>query len=311
MIAHRQSIATQHRQSIPRQPVAPAALAPVELDPVDLHAEDPEFPDGPDDPTPADAVEVAHPVADEVTVSLLSQMRYDPDPARRREARDTLVEHQRPFADFLARRFRNRGEPLEDLRQVAAVGLIKAIDGFDLERGTSFAAYAIPTILGELRRHFRDKGWSIRVPRRLQELRADIAAATEQLSQELGRNPTAADLAEALGRTEEEISEGLKAAQAYSGTSLQAPLRQDGDQATLGDLVAQDENGYEVVEARESLRTAIHSLPERQRRILGLRFYHQLTQVEIAAELGISQMHVSRLLSRSLDRMREQLQLAS
>jgi RNA polymerase sigma-B factor len=244
------------------------------------------------------------------TMELLRTMAGDPNPRARARAREELIEQQRPFADFLARRFRNRGEPLEDLCQVAAIGLIKAIDGFDVERGSSFAGYAIPTILGELRRHFRDKGWNVRVPRRLQELRTQIAAVTEPLTQELGRAPTTHDLAEALGLTEDEIREGLAAAQAYSATSLQTPVHREDDGPTLADLVAHEDGGYEVVEARESLRTLLGSLPERERRILGLRFYSQLTQSEIAAELGISQMHVSRLLSRSLGSLRDQLQPA-
>jgi RNA polymerase sigma-B factor len=253
----------------------------------------------------------AHPAGtDPHTLHLLHTMSSDPDPRARARAREELIEQQRPFADFLARRFRNRGEPLEDLCQVAAIGLIKAIDGFDIERGSSFAGYAIPTILGELRRHFRDKGWNVRVPRRLQELRTQIAAVTEPLTQELGRAPTTHDLAEALGLSEEEIREGLAAAQAYSATSLQTPVHREDDGPTLADLVAHEDGGYEVVEARESLRLLLGSLPERERRILGLRFYSQLTQSEIAAELGISQMHVSRLLSRSLGSLRDQLQPA-
>ncbi len=270
-------------------------------------------------PTPDDHVEPAldgletetpHTGTDPHTLDLLRTMSADPDPRARARAREELIEQQRPFADFLARRFRNRGEPLEDLCQVAAIGLIKAIDGFDIERGSSFAGYAIPTILGELRRHFRDKGWNVRVPRRLQELRTQIAAVTEPLTQELGRAPTTHDLAEALGLSEDEIREGLAAAQAYSATSLQTPVHREDDGPTLADLVAHEDGGYEVVEARESLRMLLGSLPERERRILGLRFYSQLTQSEIAAELGISQMHVSRLLSRSLGSLRDQLQAA-
>ena len=250
-----------------------------------------------------------HAPSDVRTMQLLDTLRTDPDPCRRQRAREDLIELQQPFADFLARRFRNRGEPLEDLRQVATIGLIKAVDGFDPERGSGFAGYAIPTILGELRRHFRDRGWNIRVPRRLQELRSELAAASERLTHELGRTPTTADLAEELGIDECDVREGLRAAQAYSGTSLSTPVSRDGV-TTLADLVAREESGYDVVEARQTLSLALAELPERERRILGLRFYHQLTQVEIADELGISQMHVSRLLSRSLDTMREHLQLA-
>ena len=263
-------------------------------------------PSVPSSPT-ADPVSLG---TDPQTVLLLTRMSGSTDPEQRCRARDELIEQQRPFAEFLARRFRNRGEPLEDLYQVAALGLIKAVDGFDPARGSSFVGYAVPTILGELRRHFRDKGWNVRVPRRLQELRTQIAAVTEPLTHQLGRPPSTADLAETLGLPEDEIREGLVAAQAYSATSLQAPLNREGDGPTLADLVCHEDDGYEVVEARESLRPLLAGLPERERRILGLRFYSQLTQSEIAAELGISQMHVSRLLSRSLGAMRDQLRPA-
>jgi RNA polymerase sigma-B factor len=232
------------------------------------------------------------------------------DPRLRGRAREALIELHQPLARFLARRFRNRGQPLDDLYQVAAIGLIKAVDGFDPNRGTNFASYAIPTIVGELRRHFRDEGWNVRVPRRLQELRAEIIAITEPLTHELGRAPTSADLAQALKVGEQEVREGLTAAQAYSSTSLSTPLHRDDDRATLADLVAHEDGGYDVVEARESLRRLVRGLPRRERRILGLRFFGQLTQSEIAAEVGISQMHVSRLLSSTLDSLREQLQPA-
>lgn len=244
------------------------------------------------------------------TLELLALRARTEDPKIRARLRNEVIELQRPFADCLARRFRNCGEPLEDLRQTAAVGLIKAIDGFDLERGRSFTAYAVPTILGELRRHFRDKGWDVRVPRRMQELRAEIVSITELLTHSLGRVPTVADLANELGISEDEVHEGVLAARAYSASSLQAPLHSKDDGATLADLVSHEDGGYEVVEARESLRTVIEDLPERERRILGLRFFHQLTQSEIAEELGISQMHVSRLLRQLLGVLRTRLELA-
>jgi RNA polymerase sigma-B factor len=243
-------------------------------------------------------------------VELLALRANTEDPKVRARLRNEVIELQRPFADCLARRFRNCGEPLEDLRQTAAVGLIKAIDGFDLERGRSFTAYAVPTILGELRRHFRDKGWDVRVPRRMQELRAEIVSSTELLTHSLGRVPTVADLARELGISEDEVHEGVLAARAYSASSLQAPLHSKDDGSTLADLVAHEDGGYEVVEARQSLRTVIEDLPERERRILGLRFFHQLTQSEIAEELGISQMHVSRLLRQLLGILRARLELA-
>lgn len=253
-------------------------------------------------PSGTDAVEAR-------TIALLTRMASTDDPRLRRRIREEVIEFRRPYADFLARRFRHRGEPLEDLRQVAAVGLIKAIDGFDVSRGCSFTAYATPTILGELRRHFRDKGWNMRVPRRLQELRAEIIAATETLTQQLGRGLTTADIAREIGVTEDEVREGISASRAYSAASLQTPVHREEDSAPLSELIAQEDVGFEVVEARESLRSVVGRLPERERRILGLRFFHQLTQSEIAAELGISQMHVSRILSRSLGSLRESMEM--
>jgi len=243
---------------------------------------------------------------DRHSIALFATLSTSPDPARRHRAREQLIEMHAGFAEYLARRFRNRGEPMDDLRQVAMIGLIKAIDGFDARRGNGFASYAVPTILGELRRHFRDKGWNVRVPRRLQELGAEITGVSEWLTQELGRTPTTLDIADALSVSEDDVREGLFAAHAYSATSLNAPLRHD-DDGSLSDLVAEDEDGYERAEATVVLRQLIPRLPTRERRIIGLRFYHQLTQSEIAAELGISQMHVSRLLSRSLTCLREEL----
>lgn len=241
------------------------------------------------------------------TADLLHVISSSPDPAERDRARTELIELQLPFAAFLARRFRHRGESLDDLYQVAALGLIKAIDGFDTARGDSFSGYAIPTILGELRRHFRDKGWAVRVPRPMQELRAEIVRTTELLIQELGRQPSPRDLAEALGVTEAEICRALTAAQAYTTDSLHGAPQGDCERPRLLDLLHDHEPGYDVVEARQCLGRALMSLPERERRILGLRFFCQLTQCEIAAELGISQMHVSRLLARSLSWLRSEL----
>jgi len=244
------------------------------------------------------------------TTALFTELVASDDPLERAAAREELLRIHLSLADFLARRFRNRGEPMDDLRQVAAMGLIKAVDGYDPSRGTTFRSYAIPTVLGELRRHFRDKGWQVRAPRRLQELRADIIAAREPLTQQLGRPPSTAELATAMRLTEAEVGEGLLAAQAYSAASLQSPAGREDDGATLADLISSDEQGFDLVEARETLRAVLRGLPDRERRILGLRFFHQLSQSEISVELGISQMHVSRLLSRSLGYLRGQLELA-
>ena len=228
------------------------------------------------------------------------------DPAHRR-ARDELVTLHLPLVHFLARRFRDRGEPLEDLVQVGTIGLIKAVDRFDPQRGVEFSTYATPTIVGEIKRHFRDKGWAIRVPRRLQELRISLGQATAELSQKSGRAPTLAELATHLGISEDEVIEGLEGAQAYSTTSLDAQVGgDDGDgSASLVDRLGSDDLDLEAVEYRESLKPLLAALPSRERRILALRFFHGMTQSEIADEVGISQMHVSRLLAKSLATLRE------
>ncbi len=229
------------------------------------------------------------------------------DPARQR-VRDALVEQHLPLVEHLARRFRNRGEPYGDLVQVATIGLIKSVDRFDLERGVEFSTYATPTIVGEIKRHFRDKGWAVRVPRRLQELRLSLSAATSELSQRNGRSPTVAELATHLEISEEEVLEGLESANAYSTLSLDAGDQGgDEDQMAVVDTLGVDDEGLEGVEYRESLKPMLERLPAREKKILLLRFFRGMTQSEIAAEVGISQMHVSRLLARTLAQLREGL----
>ena len=221
--------------------------------------------------------------------------------------RDELVRMHLPLVEYLARRFRNRGEPLEDLVQVATIGLIKSVDRFDLERGVEFSTYATPTIVGEIKRHFRDKGWAIRVPRRLQELKLTLTKATGELSQTLGRSPTVAELAKHLGLQEEEILEGLESANAYSAVSLDATDSGDDDTPAVSDSLGMIDEALEGVEYRESLKPLLDKLPPREKKILVLRFFGNMTQSQIAAELGISQMHVSRLLARTLAQLREGL----
>jgi len=228
----------------------------------------------------------------------LADMAED-DPARAR-LRDDLVEAHLPLVEYLARRFRNRGEPLDDLIQVATIGLIKSVDRFDLERAVEFSTYATPTIVGEIKRHFRDKGWAIRVPRRLQELKLSLTKATSELSQKNGRSPTVAELAKHLEMTEEEILEGLESANAYSAVSLDAPDGGDDDSPAVADSLGIIDESLEGVEYRESLKPLLEKLPPREKRILLLRFFGNMTQSQIASELGISQMHVSRLLARTL-----------
>jgi RNA polymerase sigma-B factor len=230
----------------------------------------------------------------------------DEDPAKK-PLRDRLVEMHLPLVEYLARRFRNRGEPLDDLIQVATIGLIKAVDRFDTDRGVEFSTYATPTIVGEIKRHFRDKGWAIRVPRRLQELKLALTKATGEMSQTLGRSPTVAELAAHLELSEEEILEGLESAGAYSTISLEAPDGDDGEGLALADTLGVMDDALEGVEYRESLKPLLEKLPPREKKILMLRFFRGMTQSQIAVEIGISQMHVSRLLARTLTQLREGL----
>ncbi|MFN2539145.1 MAG: RNA polymerase sigma factor SigF [Mycobacteriales bacterium] len=229
------------------------------------------------------------------------------DDASRARLRDELVELHLPLVEYLARRFRNRGEMLDDLVQVATIGLIKSVDRFDLERGVEFSTYATPTIVGEIKRHFRDKGWAIRVPRRLQELKLALTKATSELSQRNGRAPTVHELAEHLGLSEEEVLEGLESANAYSAVSLDAPDGGDDDSPAVADSLGMVDEALEGVEYRKSLKPLLEKLPAREKRILMLRFFGGMTQSQIAAELGISQMHVSRLLARTLAQLRDGL----
>ncbi len=227
------------------------------------------------------------------------------DPGRAR-LRDRTIEAWVPLAQHLARRYGGRGEPVDDLVQVAVVGLIKAVDRFQADRGVDFAGFAIPTVVGEIKRHFRDRTWAIRVPRRLQELRLEITAANNALTHSLGRAPTVADVALHLGITEEQVLEGLEGARAYNTTSLSTPLSEDGG-TSLGDTLGGDDHGFELAELRIALGPAMSTLDEREQRILALRFHGNLTQTEIADHIGISQMHVSRLLTKALAKLRRQL----
>ncbi|AQS71702.1 RNA polymerase sigma factor SigF [Streptomyces pactum] len=222
------------------------------------------------------------------------------------ELRNRLVRMYLPLVEHLARRFRNRDEPLDDLAQVATIGLIKSVDRFDPERGVEFSTYATPTVVGEIKRHFRDKGWAVRVPRRLQELRLALTTATAELSQEQGRPPTVHELATKLSISEEEVLEGLESANAYSTLSLDVPDTDD-ESPAVADTLGVEEEALEGVEYRESLKPLLESLPPREKRILLLRFFGNMTQSQIAQEIGISQMHVSRLLARTLAQLRERL----
>ncbi|MEW1718690.1 RNA polymerase sigma factor SigF [Streptomyces sp. NPDC093109] len=227
--------------------------------------------------------------------------------------RNTLVELNLALVKFAASRFRSRSEPMEDIVQVGTIGLIKAIDRFELSRGVEFPTFAMPTIIGEIKRFFRDTSWSVRVPRRLQELRLDLAKAGDELAQQLDRAPTVGELADRLGLTHEEIVEGLTASNAYTASSLDAqPTDSDGDgngENALADRIGYEDNGLEGIEYVESLKPLIAGLPSRDRKILSLRFVANMTQSEIGEELNLSQMHVSRLLSRTLRTLRRGLTL--
>ncbi len=225
---------------------------------------------------------------------------------RDRAVREELVGIHLPLVEYLARRFRNRGEPLEDLVQVGTIGLLKAIDRFDLDREVEFSTYATPTIVGELKRHFRDKVWAVRVPRRLQELNLSLTKVVAELSQEIGRSPTVRELADKMRLSEEEVLEGLDTSNAYAVVSLDAPAGGE-DTPSVSEHIGTEDESLEALEYRAALGPIIAELPERERRILYLRFFRGMTQSQIAERLGISQMHVSRLLNRTLGLLRERL----
>jgi RNA polymerase sigma-B factor len=219
-------------------------------------------------------------------------------------ARERLVARFLPLARQLARRYGKTGESMDDLIQVASLGLVKAIDRYELDRGTAFSSFAVPTILGEIKRHFRDTGWTLRVPRAVQERRMKVNRAIPVLTARLGRSPTTAEIAEQIQATSEEVLEALEAAVAYEPVSLDATPGADEDE-TWAQSVGGDDPGYELVEHSATLSPALRALPERERLIVHMRFVQDMTQSEIAARIGISQMHVSRLIRKALEAMRE------
>lgn len=224
---------------------------------------------------------------------------------RRSDVRDELVTMHLPLVHHLARRYRDRGESIDDLVQVGTVGLIKAVDRFDRSRGVEFSTFATPTILGEIKRHFRDTTWAVRVPRRLQELQAQATASSDELTRTLHRSPTVRELAEAIGVSEDEVLQALEARHAYNASSLDAGSSDESDGAApIADRFGAVDPQFELVEYRETLRPLLDRLPDRERRIVMLRFFHNLSQTQIAEEMGMSQMHVSRLLARALEQLR-------
>jgi RNA polymerase sigma-B factor len=223
-------------------------------------------------------------------------------------ARQHLIERHVEFVRRLAQRYARRGEQLEDLTQVGCVGLIKAIDRFDGSFGASLTTYAAPNILGEIKRHFRDRGWSVRVPREIQELNVKLTRVIDELTTKLGRSPSVIELAQATGATPEHVLEALESSSAYSALSLSEGVDPDDEGGGPMDRLGDDDEHYEQSEQRITLATGIQRLPPRERAILHLRFFEGLTQSEIAERVGISQMHVSRLIRNSLDRIRRELE---
>ncbi len=248
--------------------------------------------------------------ARELTESLLRELSGLPPGDDRGRVRSRLVQLNMPLVRQIARRYRFRSEPMEDIIQAGAIGLIKAIDRFDAERG-SFLAFAMPTIAGEIKRFFRDTSWWVRVPRRLRDRRLELYRTADELTQELGRAPTVAELARQLGLDEEEVLEGMDACATYATSSLDATHFRDDDTPIALDQLGSDDAQLDLVEYRQDLEPALGELPPRDREVLLLRFYGNMTQAQIGELIGISQMHVSRLLSRSLQHLRTRLEAAS
>ncbi|MGZ8648741.1 MAG: SigB/SigF/SigG family RNA polymerase sigma factor [Solirubrobacteraceae bacterium] len=232
---------------------------------------------------------------------LLERYHREADPA----AREALVERFLPLARQLARRYQRAGEPLDDLIQVASLGLLKAIERFDPARETAFSSFAVPTILGELKRHFRDKGWSVRVPRDLQELAVKVDRVGADMGRTLGRAPTTDELAKQLGVTHEQVLEAREAAGAYRAVSLDRPRGDEEDEGKLVDALGTEDHGFAVAEDSATVQRLMRVLTEREREVLRLRFEEDLTQSEIGIRVGVSQMHVSRLIRQSVARLRE------
>jgi RNA polymerase sigma-70 factor (sigma-B/F/G subfamily) len=256
-----------------------------------------------------DELHLAHALWPTEITELLDRLhRLDPADPRRRGLRNDIIERCLPAAYRLARRFGGTADALDDLLQVAALGLVKAVDRFDATRGVEFGTFATPTITGEIKRHFRDRTAGIRLPRRLQELRLAVNQTREEITQELGHAPSAAELADRLGVDTEQIVELIGALGAYRPLSLDSRALAADDEATLGDVIGAEDPELGLVDSRTSLQTLIARLPRRQQRILSLRFYGNRSQSEIAEEVGLSQMHVSRLLRQSLDFLHRRLE---
>ena len=239
------------------------------------------------------------------TMRLFHRMKeLDPDDPERERIREEIIRDHMPYARHIATRYGGRGEIVEDFVQVAYLGLVKAADNFDPDHGTGFLGYATPMILGEIKRYFRDATWDVHVPRRMQELSSALRKTTEQLTHDLGRSPTVAELAEKLKADPEEITEALDATEAYTTASLDRPVKTEASGATLTDFLGDDDPRFEAVVNREVLKPLLARLGERDKRILLMRFFRGMTQSEIGEQLGVSQMQVSRLLTRILEELR-------
>lgn len=230
----------------------------------------------------------------------------EPESAAHAALRNELIARCIPLADHIARKFSGRGEPFDDLTQVARVGLVHAVDRFDISRGSNFLSFAVPTIMGEVRRYFRDNTWAMRVPRRVKETHLRIGAAVDALSQSLGRSPTAKEIAAELDVDPDEVTQAVIAGNAYQPTSIDAASVGRDTDASLLDTLGEEEAQFDRVEEYVAIRPLLAGLPERERRILTMRFFESMTQTQIAQQMGISQMHVSRILAKTLARLREQ-----
>ncbi|WP_433594157.1 RNA polymerase sigma factor SigF [Nocardia sp. CA-145437] len=280
---------------------------------------DTEAPDKPEPEEPAEdsaeetvdaeeAEEVARTVSGYDDVALLFEelAAAAPGSAGRAALRSQLINRCIPLADHIARKFSGRGEPFDDLTQVARVGLVHAVDRFDISRGSNFLSFAVPTIMGEVRRYFRDNTWAMRVPRRVKETHLRIGSAIDALSQQLGRSPTAKEIAAALDIDADEVTQAVIAGNAYQPSSIDAVSVGRDTEASLLDTLGEEESQFDRVEEYVAIRPLLAGLPERERRILTMRFFESMTQTQIAQQMGISQMHVSRILSKTLARLREQ-----
>lgn len=243
---------------------------------------------------------------DDVTALFVRMAEAPENSTQQQQLRDELINRCIPLADHIARKFSGRGEPLDDLAQVARVGLVHAVDRFDVQRGSNFLSFAVPTIMGEVRRYFRDNTWAMRVPRRVKETHLRIGSAVDALSQSLGRAPTAREIANELDVDPDEVAQAVIAGNAYQPTSIDAASVGRGADGSLLDTLGEEEVQFDRVEEYVAIRPLLASLPERERRILTMRFFESMTQTQIAQQMGISQMHVSRILTKTLARLRSQ-----